>query len=215
MRKRCGPAWLVGHSLGGLLSVLAACKRPDLARASGAARCADHRRLARAWSAGGQGHRADAAHLAGAGVAGAAALVAVARGGARALREEGRVRALGSARARGLRQVRLRAARRPDRAGLRPRRSKRASTTRCRTTWRACCGATRCNARWLSSAANNRWRSRQAGVAATRRLAGERFVWTAGTHLFPMEHPEATAAEVLRQLASMQAGGAGASRRPI
>lgn len=48
--------------------------------------------------------------------------------------------------------------------------------------------------------------ARQAGVEATRRLAGERFVWTAGTHLFPMEHPEATAAEVLCQLTSMGAG---------
>lgn len=46
--------------------------------------------------------------------------------------------------------------------------------------------------------------SRQAGVEATRRLAGERFVWTAGTHLFPMEHPDATATEVLRLLATMR-----------
>jgi len=38
--------------------------------------------------------------------------------------------------------------------------------------------------------------SRQAGVEATRRLAGERFVWTEGTHLFPMEQPETTAALV-------------------
>ena len=47
--------------------------------------------------------------------------------------------------------------------------------------------------------------SRQAGVEATRRLAGERFVWTEGTHLFPMEHPEAAATEVLRLLATMRA----------
>ena len=47
---------------------------------------------------------------------------------------------------------------------------------------------------------------RQAGVEATRRLAGERFVWTEGTHLFPMEQPEAAATEVLRQLASMGVG---------
>ncbi len=48
--------------------------------------------------------------------------------------------------------------------------------------------------------------SRQAGVEATRRLAGERFVWTPGTHLFPMEHPDATAAWVLVLLARIDAG---------
>ena len=46
--------------------------------------------------------------------------------------------------------------------------------------------------------------SRQAGVEATRRLAGERFVWTEGTHLFPMEQPDATATEVLRLLSTMR-----------
>ncbi len=41
--------------------------------------------------------------------------------------------------------------------------------------------------------------ARQAGVTATRRLTGrEHFVWTPGTHLFPMEHPDTTAALVLR-----------------
>jgi pimeloyl-ACP methyl ester carboxylesterase len=39
---------------------------------------------------------------------------------------------------------------------------------------------------------------RRAGLAATRRLAGEYFEWTAGTHLFPMEHPDDAAALVLR-----------------
>ena len=57
--------------------------------------------------------------------------------------------------------------------------------------------------------------SHRAGVTATRRLAGERFVWTAGTHLFPMEHPDATAAEVLRQLASMHAARNSAPMSPI
>ncbi len=38
----------------------------------------------------------------------------------------------------------------------------------------------------------------QAGLAATQRLAGEYFEWTAGTHLFPMEHPDEAAALVLR-----------------
>ena len=45
--------------------------------------------------------------------------------------------------------------------------------------------------------------ARQAGMAATRRLAGELFVWTEGTHLFPMEHPETTAALVLEMLGRM------------
>jgi pimeloyl-ACP methyl ester carboxylesterase len=47
---------------------------------------------------------------------------------------------------------------------------------------------------------------RQAGAQTAHRLAGEHFSWVAGTHLFPMEHPEATATEVLRLLAAMQAG---------
>lgn len=44
----------------------------------------------------------------------------------------------------------------------------------------------------------------QAGLAATQRLAGPRFEWTDGTHLFPMEHPDETAALVLRMAARMQ-----------
>jgi pimeloyl-ACP methyl ester carboxylesterase len=41
---------------------------------------------------------------------------------------------------------------------------------------------------------------RQAGVELTRRLAGDRFEWVEGTHLFPMEHPAATAAHALRMI---------------
>jgi pimeloyl-ACP methyl ester carboxylesterase len=46
---------------------------------------------------------------------------------------------------------------------------------------------------------------RQAGLAATRALAKERFAWIEGTHLYPMERPDATADEVLRMLATMAA----------
>jgi pimeloyl-ACP methyl ester carboxylesterase len=44
---------------------------------------------------------------------------------------------------------------------------------------------------------------RQAGVDGARRLAHERFEWTEGGHLYPMEHPDETAATVLRLLAGM------------
>jgi pimeloyl-ACP methyl ester carboxylesterase len=45
--------------------------------------------------------------------------------------------------------------------------------------------------------------ARQAGLEATRRLTRERFWIEPGTHLFPMEHPDATAAAVLRAIATM------------
>jgi pimeloyl-ACP methyl ester carboxylesterase len=41
---------------------------------------------------------------------------------------------------------------------------------------------------------------RQAGLPATRALVRERWHWVEGTHLFPMEAPEATATAVLRCL---------------
>lgn len=46
---------------------------------------------------------------------------------------------------------------------------------------------------------------RQAGIAATRALTRGRMVWVDGTHLFPMEHPLETAADVLRCLAGFEA----------
>lgn len=49
---------------------------------------------------------------------------------------------------------------------------------------------------------------RQVGLAATRALVHERLEWLEGSHLFPMEKPEATAAAVLRWLPSP--GGPGA-----
>ena len=41
---------------------------------------------------------------------------------------------------------------------------------------------------------------RQAGMVATRALVQERLQWVEGTHLFPMEQPDETAAAVLRAL---------------
>ena len=47
---------------------------------------------------------------------------------------------------------------------------------------------------------------RQAGLATTRALAGKRLLWIQGTHLFPMEHPQRTAELVLELLQTMRAG---------
>lgn len=44
---------------------------------------------------------------------------------------------------------------------------------------------------------------RQAGLATSRALARDRFAWVEGSHLFPMERPDQTAAEVLRWLTTM------------
>ena len=44
---------------------------------------------------------------------------------------------------------------------------------------------------------------RQAGHGASRRLAGERWRWMEGTHLYPMERPDETAAVVLELLGTM------------
>lgn len=48
---------------------------------------------------------------------------------------------------------------------------------------------------------------RQGGLEAARRLAGERFAWIDGTHLYPMERPQETAAKVLALLDSMRRPG--------
>jgi pimeloyl-ACP methyl ester carboxylesterase len=44
---------------------------------------------------------------------------------------------------------------------------------------------------------------RQGGLEASRALAKERFAWIEGSHLFPMERPDETAAAVLTQLRAM------------
>lgn len=52
---------------------------------------------------------------------------------------------------------------------------------------------------------------RQVGMAATRRLAGQRISWVSGSHLFPFEQPEQTVAEVLRWLDAFAAHNAAAT----
>ena len=47
---------------------------------------------------------------------------------------------------------------------------------------------------------------RQGGLAQARALAGERFAWVEGTHLYPMGKPQQTADQVLALLAGMAAG---------
>ena len=44
---------------------------------------------------------------------------------------------------------------------------------------------------------------RRAGLAATRALVGDRLGWIEGSHLFPMERPAETAAAVLQQIAAI------------
>ena len=44
---------------------------------------------------------------------------------------------------------------------------------------------------------------RRGGIELSRRLAGERFTWIEGTHLYPMERPDETAAKVLELIAGM------------
>jgi pimeloyl-ACP methyl ester carboxylesterase len=48
---------------------------------------------------------------------------------------------------------------------------------------------------------------RQAGMEATRRVARGRITWLEGSHLFPMERPEETAAAVLHCLTTSSATG--------
>lgn len=55
---------------------------------------------------------------------------------------------------------------------------------------------------------------RLGGIARSKALAGSRFVWMPGDHLFPMQQPEATAAEVVRQLRGMGASPVGAPAPP-
>nr|WP_254696090.1 hypothetical protein [Lysobacter enzymogenes] len=54
---------------------------------------------------------------------------------------------------------------------------------------------------------------RNAGEAATRRLVGERWAWVEGSHLFPMERPQDTAAAIEAMLKRIAPAAAEADAR--
>ncbi len=200
-----GPAWLVGHSLGGILSVLAASKRPDLARgvvlldspiiagwrahslqvakATGLMPRITPSRVSRSRRQAWPSLAAVREHF--------AKKAAFARWDPRVLEDYvkgGFVRRGGQTVLAFDREVESRIY---DTLPHHMQRVLRRHPLRCPLAF---------------IGGQQSAESRQAGVEATRRLAGERFVWTEGTHLFPMEQPDATATEVLRLLSTMRVG---------
>jgi pimeloyl-ACP methyl ester carboxylesterase len=196
------PAWLVGHSLGGMVSMLAAAQRPDLARgvvlldapvvagwraqgvrlakATGLARRITPGRIARVRRQHWPSREAVHAHFAG--------KPAFARWDPRVLDDyvaAGFVDEAGRARLAFDREIEARIYETlPHHIGRLLAR-----------------GALRCPLAYVGGRGSDE--ARQAGLAATRRWVGERFEVVDGTHLFPMEHPETAAAAVLRMIGRM------------
>ena len=163
------------------------------------ARFAAHHRLARPWPAGVQGDRPRRPLVARQGVAAPAVRVAVARGRARALRVASRLRALGSRAC----CATTSAAGFEERGGRTGLAFEREIETRIYNTLpHHFARVLRAPPAAVPGGVHRRHAvGRDAARQASRPRAGsrkERFAWIEGSHLFPMEKPDATAAEVLR-----------------
>lgn len=209
-REVGGPAYLVGHSLGGMLSLLVACRRPDLARGllmidspvvtgwrAHGLRMAKATGLIERISPGKVSRRRRQAwdawddvlpHF--------ARKAAFARWDPRVLRDyvdSGFDRAGDGAQLGFRRDIETRIYDTlPHNLGPLLRRH-----------------PPRCPVGFL--AGNRSVEMRQAGVAASRKLAGDGFEWVEGGHLFPMERPDETAAKVLAVLERWRAAEAAPS----